>query len=144
MKNLIFIILFSTSIFAQNIGKIADNIVKLEAKKTIFKKVSIFSEITDFENQEYKKAIDSATIVKLNLLKINQIVAEKSDYLEIEIPYQNKIKTVILYKVEIQAGGFSVLTDKNNGWTLISIANDQYLQQRSDEIIIMSNGEIVN
>lgn len=36
------------------------------------------------------------------------------------------------------------LTDKANHWTLISVSNDPYLQQNSDEIIIMKDGQIVN
>jgi ABC-type bacteriocin/lantibiotic exporter with double-glycine peptidase domain len=36
------------------------------------------------------------------------------------------------------------LTNKSNGWTLISISNNQYLQQKSDEIIVMKDGEILN
>jgi ABC-type bacteriocin/lantibiotic exporter with double-glycine peptidase domain len=36
------------------------------------------------------------------------------------------------------------LTNKSNGWTLISISSNQYLQQKSDEIIVMKDGEILN
>jgi ABC-type bacteriocin/lantibiotic exporter with double-glycine peptidase domain len=36
------------------------------------------------------------------------------------------------------------LTNKSNGWTLISISNNKYLQQKSDEIIVMKDGEILN
>ena len=35
------------------------------------------------------------------------------------------------------------LTDKSNGWTLISISNNKYLQKKSDAIIYMSEGEIL-
>lgn len=35
------------------------------------------------------------------------------------------------------------LTDKSNGWTLISSSNNRYLQQKSDSIIFMNEGEIV-
>jgi ABC-type bacteriocin/lantibiotic exporter with double-glycine peptidase domain len=36
------------------------------------------------------------------------------------------------------------LTDKKNGWTLIAISEDQYLQQQSDVVLLMKEGEIVN
>lgn len=35
------------------------------------------------------------------------------------------------------------LTNKSNGWTLISISNNKYLQQKSDTIIYMNEGEIL-
>ena len=35
------------------------------------------------------------------------------------------------------------LTDKTNGWTLISISNNKYLQEKSDAIIYMTDGEIL-
>jgi ABC-type bacteriocin/lantibiotic exporter with double-glycine peptidase domain len=36
------------------------------------------------------------------------------------------------------------LTNKSNGWTLISISNNKYLQQKSDTIIIMKDGAILD
>jgi ABC-type bacteriocin/lantibiotic exporter with double-glycine peptidase domain len=36
------------------------------------------------------------------------------------------------------------LTNKSNGWTLISISNNKYLQQKSDAIIIMKDGAILD
>lgn len=36
------------------------------------------------------------------------------------------------------------LTDKSNNWTLITISNDHYLQQKSDTVITMKDGKIVN
>jgi ABC-type bacteriocin/lantibiotic exporter with double-glycine peptidase domain len=35
------------------------------------------------------------------------------------------------------------LTDKSNGWTLIGISNNKYLQQKSDTVIIMYDGQIL-
>ena len=114
MKKICYILLLSQSIFAQNMGKVADNVFKLQQKKTNFIAYNIFSIISNFENETYKKATDSATIVKLNISKINEIVAKKSNYLELVIPYQNKRKTIILYKIETQTAEFKIITDKNN------------------------------
>lgn len=36
------------------------------------------------------------------------------------------------------------LTDKSNGWTFISISNNKYLQEKSDEVIQITEGEILN
>lgn len=36
------------------------------------------------------------------------------------------------------------LTDKSNGWTLISSSNNKYLQEKSDFVIYMNEGEIVD
>ena len=35
------------------------------------------------------------------------------------------------------------LTDKSNGWTLIGISNNKYLQQKSDTVIMMNDGQIL-
>jgi len=35
------------------------------------------------------------------------------------------------------------LTDKSNGWTLIGISNNKYLQQKSDTVIMMYDGQIL-
>jgi ABC-type bacteriocin/lantibiotic exporter with double-glycine peptidase domain len=35
------------------------------------------------------------------------------------------------------------LTDKSNGWTLIGISNNKYLQQKSDKVIMMYDGQIL-
>lgn len=36
------------------------------------------------------------------------------------------------------------LTDKSNGWTLISVSNNSYLKQKSDVVINMTDGGVVN
>lgn len=36
------------------------------------------------------------------------------------------------------------LTDPSNGWTFIGISNNKYLQEKSDKVIQMTNGEILN
>lgn len=36
------------------------------------------------------------------------------------------------------------LTDQSNGWTFIGISNNKYLQEKSDIVIQMTNGEILN
>jgi ABC-type lipoprotein export system ATPase subunit len=36
------------------------------------------------------------------------------------------------------------LTDKSNGWTLISVSNNVYLKQKSDVVINMTDGGVVN
>jgi ABC-type transport system involved in cytochrome bd biosynthesis fused ATPase/permease subunit len=36
------------------------------------------------------------------------------------------------------------LTDKSNGWTLISVSNNGYLKQKSDVVINMTDGGVVN
>ncbi len=37
-----------------------------------------------------------------------------------------------------------LLVDKQNGWTFISISNDPYLQQKTDQIIRMENGKLLS
>ena len=35
------------------------------------------------------------------------------------------------------------LTDKKNGWTMITISNDRYMQEKCDETIQMNKGSII-
>lgn len=113
MKKILTIILFSTIAFSQNKGKIALNIEKLVQGNAVFSKFDIFTENKNFENKLYQKTVDSATIVKIDKNKINQIVAQKPNLIEIEFPLNSQKISVLLYKVEIQAEAYNVQTSNN-------------------------------
>lgn len=44
---------------------------------------------------------------------------------------------------EIRNQIIDFLVDKNNGWTLICISNDRYLQSKCDHILFMENGKLI-
>ena len=113
MKKILLLILFSTIAFSQNKGAVTLNVEKLVRGNAVFSKFDIFTENKNFENKRYQKTVDSATIVKIDKEKINQIVAQKPDLIEIEFPLNNQKISVLLYKVEIQADGYNVQTNDN-------------------------------
>lgn len=99
-----------TSLLAQN--KVAQKVSELQDLKMNFKPVSVLSPIPNGVNAEVDKVVDGATLATLNLEKINDIVTNKYDAIELEIPYQNSTISVLLYSVSPFAEGFHVDTDK--------------------------------
>lgn len=96
--------------FAQN--KIAEKVTELQSVKTNFKKTSVLTVVQQVADTEINKVVDGATFGQINLQSINEIVANTPEYLELEIPYQNEIVPILLYKVNPFAEGFHVDTDK--------------------------------
>lgn len=112
MKKLLLLLLISSSIFAQNSGKIAEKITQYQKENKHFADFSIFAVNNNYQNTDYKKTTDNATIATLDLEKVNQIVAQKNDFLEIQFPYQGENISVLLYKVDIKTEEFQLDTDK--------------------------------
>jgi ABC-type bacteriocin/lantibiotic exporter with double-glycine peptidase domain len=86
-----------------------------------------FDTIIDMEDRLSKSIIQRIIIARSIVNKPKLILLENHiDFIE-EID-RNKI--------------IDFLTNKSNGWTLISISNNNYLQQKSDTVIMMNDGEI--
>lgn len=112
MKNyLLFIALFCiASLSAQN--KVAQKVSELQRSGTDFRSISVLTPTPTAVNSEVNKVVDGATLATLNFGKINEIVSNKYDAIELQIPYQNQNVSVLLYKVNPFAEGFHVDTDK--------------------------------
>lgn len=110
-KHLILIALFClTNLFAQN--KVAEKISELQKLNAKFIPISVLNPTQNGINTDVNKVVDGATLATLNLQKINEIVSNKYGTIELEIPYQNEIISVLLYNVNPFAEGFHVDTDK--------------------------------
>ena len=110
-RYLLIITLFSlTNLFSQN--KVAEKVSEFQNLNANFKRVSVLTPIQNSDNSEINKVVDGATLAILNLDKINEIVTNQYENLTLEIPYQNQIISVLLYKVNPFAEGFHVDTDK--------------------------------
>ncbi len=107
---LVLVLLFSISLFGQK--KIAEQVVKLQKENTHFKKTSILTPSLTIDDTDVKKTVREATLAKADLVEINQVVTAKNDYIELEIPYQNQLISVLLYKVNPFAEDFQIDTDK--------------------------------
>jgi hypothetical protein len=114
MKKYILICFISIQMWSQNGGFVSQTVQNLVKQNVVFKTFDIFTVQQNIKNFEYKKATDSATIVVLNKNLVNQIVAEKNQYLKVKFPYMNKQLEVLLYKVDILAQGFHLETSDGN------------------------------
>ena len=110
-KHLLVTALFClANLVAQN--KVAEKVSELQRLKANFRLISVLSPTQNTIDSEVNKVVDGATLATLNVEKINQIVANSYDYIELNIPYQNQNIDVLLYKVNPFAEGFHVDTDK--------------------------------
>lgn len=110
-RNLLLLLLFfSFSVFGQN--QVAKQIATLQDAKTNFKKVSVLIPNATIISSDVEKVVDNATLAKINLSSVNQVFTTKENYIELEIPYENKLISVLLYKVNPFTEDFQIDTDK--------------------------------
>ncbi len=110
-KYLLWYALFScVCLVAQN--KIAQKISELQNSRIVFDPINVFIEGKNGADEEISKVVNDATLTKLNIQKTNQLVADKKEYIELVIPFQNHIVSLLLYRVNPTAEGFHVDTDK--------------------------------
>lgn len=107
---LVLFLLFSITLFGQK--KIAEQVLKLQKENTHFNKVSILTPTLSIDDTDVKKTVREATLAKADLVKINQVVTARNNYIELEIPYQNQLISVLLYKVNPFTEDFQIDTDK--------------------------------
>jgi hypothetical protein len=110
-KHLLLIMLFcAAGLFAQN--KVGNKILELQKLKANFKPVPVLSSAQNSTSNDINKVVDGATLATVNLEKVNEIVSNQYEAIELEIPYQNQNIKVLLYKVNPFAEGFHIDTDK--------------------------------
>lgn len=112
MKKLIFItaILISCANYAQK--NIAKKIIELQNQNTNFKTVSVLSPIHNGTVLEIDKVVDGATLATLDIAKVNEVANNYYATIELQIPYNNQVISVLLYSANLFAEGFHVDTDK--------------------------------
>lgn len=100
-----------SNLLAQN--KVAEKVAELQGLKTSFQTISaVLIPTQNAINNDVNKVVEGATLATINFEKINDIVANKYETIELEIPYQNQNIAVLLYKVDPFKEGFHVDTDK--------------------------------
>ncbi len=92
--------------------KIANNVSKMLRNNVEFRQIQVITPSSTPATDAILKAVDGATMAKVNTEAINQVVVNKYPAIEIEIPYSGKLIKVLLYKQEILADNFHVDTDK--------------------------------
>ena len=108
---LLMTLLFTFSLFGQK--KIAEQITALQDLKTTFKKVSVLTPDATINKSDVEKVVNDATLAKLNTTKLNQFFVAKDKFIELDIPYQNQVISVLLYKVNPFTEDFQIDTDKS-------------------------------
>jgi Metallo-peptidase family M12/Secretion system C-terminal sorting domain/CUB domain len=98
------------SIYAQK--KVAQKVSELQGLKANFKSVSVLSPTQNVADTDINKVVEGATLATLDVAKVNEIVSNQYDALELKIPYNNQIISVLLYSVNPFVEGFHVDTDK--------------------------------
>jgi len=107
----IYVLFASLCMFAQQ--NVASNINELVSKNTNFKIVSPFSSDELLNSDTTNEVVANATHVTLNKSVLSDLLLRKYDNIELQIPYQNNIISVQLYKVNIFAEGFHLDTNKS-------------------------------
>jgi len=103
------ILLSFVCLTAQN--KVAQKITELQYFKADFNPISLFSVLNEVD-ENVVKIVNEATLATFNNEIENQLIINKSEYIELAIPFQNQIVSLLLYKVNPMAEGFHVDTDK--------------------------------
>jgi hypothetical protein len=108
------LILFGLLCFSNGFGqnKINQKIQDLQKKNTVFTPISLLSVDASISKTEIDKAVSQATLAKVDLNKIDQIASGSFEYLNLEIPYLNRVVKIQLYRVDPFAEDFRVDTDK--------------------------------
>ncbi len=94
--------------------KVAEKISELTSKNTKFESFSIFNLTESSTEKSVNDIVENASLANLKISDINTIVRNKFEYLEIQIPYQDEIIPIQLFKVNPFAEGFHIDTDKNS------------------------------
>lgn len=98
--------------FSQN--KIAEEIQKLQKQNTQFTLLSPLTVDTTISKADINQAVTNATVAKMSLAKINQIATGDVAFLELNIPYQNQIYSILLYRIDPFTQEFKIQTDKQS------------------------------
>ncbi len=118
MKKILLFLFICSSVFAQQTKKVANAVLNLQKENRTFISHAPLTINESTANSDYKKSVEIATILTLDLNETNQIVSEKANHIQLAIPYLDETITVLLYKVAINTEDFQVDTDKATNVTV--------------------------
>lgn len=107
----IFMLFWASMAFAQQL--VPKKINDLLEQNTVFKNYSVLNASSSVPHAEADQAVKKATYAKINMQGLSDLMAAKSDYIEVDIPYQGNLVSVLLYKADIFAEGFHLDTDQS-------------------------------
>lgn len=94
--------------------KVKQKVAELEHSKVTFHQVSILNEDSSIENELLETTVSNAVYGVLNTNSLQDIVTNKYEYLEIEVPYVNEVLVAKVYRVDVLADAFKVETSSGN------------------------------
>ena len=97
-------------LFAQN--EVAKKIQELEASRVVFRPFTVLTVSNDKPDENINKVVTDATLATIKTTVVNDIVANKYEFIELSFPYNGSVVKLDLYKVNLFAEGFHVDTDK--------------------------------
>ena len=90
---LITVLLVNFGAFAQK--NVAKKVDELLSQNTAFTKYNVLNESNEIQNSRTDKAVTQGTFAKLNQAAIATIFANKENFIEVEIPYQGAIISIV-------------------------------------------------
>ncbi|MFY8180379.1 MAG: M12 family metallo-peptidase [Flavobacterium sp.] len=97
-------------LFAQN--EVAKKIQELEASRVVFRPFTVLTASQNKPDKNINKVVTDATLATIKTTVVNDIVANKYEFIELSFPHNGSIVKLDLYKVNLFAEGFHVDTDK--------------------------------
>ena len=91
--------------------EVAKKIIELNAENKVFTPFTVLESINYSPSISVQIVIEKASYASLNSTGVAGVLAQKKDYIELAIPYQNQQITVQLYRVNPFAEGFHLDTD---------------------------------
>ncbi len=119
MKNYLILLVSLIGFCGFSQQEIAKKVIQLNAANTSFTAFSVLESSNYSPSNAVQAVIENATYANINMANVAAIMAQKKEFLELSIPYQNTTITVQLYKVNPFAEGFHLDTDvqKNTAYT---------------------------
>ncbi len=108
MKRLLLFLCTSLSLYAQNKGKVETTVDQLQSNSTVFTTQNLVNQhITDNRNASN---VANATLLEIDFSAIQQLLQNQTEFIRINIPYQDQILELSLYKVAIKTDDYEVKT----------------------------------
>lgn len=94
--------------------QVAKKVNELIQQNVTFRHYAVLDATNATLNTQMQQAVSKATLATLKTQELAALVANKNEYIELEVPYQGNNISVQLYKVDIFAEGFHTDTDQAN------------------------------
>lgn len=156
MKKLLLILSLLSCFFGFSQNEVAKKVKDYERQKEYFQPISALAPDQSISNADVVKAVDNATLAKINLEAVNDVVNNKYDFIELSIPYNGNEVLLSLYRVNLFTEDFQIDTDKfknivyNKGVYYRGIVKGDYTSVASFSFFnnefngVLSNSELAN